>query len=170
MNSLFEFSEKKKKLLEMECEKSEYKMKDSFNHYGLCLVYYFIFSKNVKFVDLVEEKEISTSFIPIVRSDYSQIKEALVLMILNSENYSDFRFMKDYGIFCKYFIETFLLSNSCNEMNKIILEVLNLENYRDIFITLINKVDDKVLRYIYIRVHYYLKSSKIQRLKTLPIL
>ena len=105
MNNLFEFSEKKKKLLEMECEKSEYKMKDSFNHYGICLVFYFIFSDSVKFVDIVDEKRINTKFIPTIRTDYSQMKEAIVLMILNSENNSDFRFMKEYGAFSKYFID-----------------------------------------------------------------
>jgi hypothetical protein len=147
MNNLFEFSEKKKKLLEMECEKSEYRMKDSFNHYGLCLIYYLIFSNSVHMIDLNEEKRIESSFIPLVRSDYSQMKEAIVLMILNTDNHSDFRYMKDYPLFVKYFIEHFIITDSFKHANKILLEVLNLENPTETFIILFNKIHDKVIKY-----------------------
>lgn len=45
-NSFFEYSDKKRKTLEHECDKTEYKRTDTFNYFGICLAYLYLFDKN----------------------------------------------------------------------------------------------------------------------------
>jgi hypothetical protein len=97
---LFEYSEKKRKFLESECEKTEYSIKDCYNHYGLSLIFFlFLFGKYSP-VNILNERDpgMETSFLPLIidKYYYLELYESALFMILKSENISEIRFVKNY--------------------------------------------------------------------------
>ncbi len=107
ITNLFVFSEKKRKFLEIECEKTEYSNKESFNHYGLSLAFYLILNKDYTLYDFVEFKDTKRSLIPLVLSkEYLfSIYQSALLMIVRTENNHEFRFMKEYQKFSCDFLD-----------------------------------------------------------------
>jgi hypothetical protein len=95
VTSLFDLSDRKKKVLEIECEKSEYKMKDFPNHYGLCLLIYIYLKGENSIVNLTTEQSLNTKLLPLVKP-HKSIYESIIYMILKTENNSQIVFLKDF--------------------------------------------------------------------------
>jgi hypothetical protein len=83
---LFIFSDKKRRVFDVECEKTEYKIKDHFNHYGISLIFLEMFLRNEK------------NYLPKIISDssYSSLLLNIIHIILVTDNKSDHIFNKYY--------------------------------------------------------------------------
>jgi uncharacterized protein with GYD domain len=110
VNNLFEYSEKKRKFLESECEKTEYSIKDCFNHYGLSLIFFLFLVGRYDPVNILNEKDfvMEASFLPLIidKNYYLGLYESALLMILKSENLSEIRFLKNFQKISFDFLKT----------------------------------------------------------------
>jgi hypothetical protein len=111
--SHFELSDRKKKVLEIECEKSDYKMKDFPNHYGLCLLFYIYLKGENNIVNLNTEKVLTTQLLPLVRC-HNHIYESIIYMILKTENNSQIVLLKDFDRIVEDLTINYLIPNIDN--------------------------------------------------------
>jgi hypothetical protein len=111
-NNLFEISNRKRRFFQIECEKTEYTMKDFPNHYGVCLIFYLSFFGKLTPVNVLNEKDfvLQTSLLPLCLSKNYYLNNFLciIFMIVKSENYSEFRFFKNYQKFSFDILENIL--------------------------------------------------------------
>jgi hypothetical protein len=112
VNNLFIYSEKKRKFLETLCDKSEYEMKDTYNHYGLCFVFYLFLAGGYSPLNVLNEKDfaLDSSFLPLVinQAFYYEIYQSALYMILHTENSSDTKYYKNYQQFSICFLHKIL--------------------------------------------------------------
>lgn len=105
--AVFEFSDKRRRFLEVDCERTNYDLKDKFNHYGLALVNFFNLVDFHPVCDVLTGEELKTaSLIPLCVSP-SVIENIIlmsVFMILRSENTEKHNFIADYRTFGFYFL------------------------------------------------------------------
>ncbi len=98
----YKVSDLKKKIIEADCEKSEYNIKDTFNHYGVAIILYLIFKNELKLVDLKTKKEISAFPLPISINPnlILDIQESMLYIILKFENRAEVNLIKQYRLIC----------------------------------------------------------------------
>jgi hypothetical protein len=152
--NLFELSDKKKELLfETECEKTEYKMKDFPNHYGLCLLFYFFFNGKNHLVNLSTEGKVDVPLIPMVRFNHlKDIVESIAYMVVKTEHNSKIIYLKDYEKFIDVVISEYLypiIDNVSGDkvIPKILYEISRFKNNDlriKLFAKLLEKTKDKV--------------------------
>lgn len=150
------FQKKKRRFYEIECEKTEYTMKDFFNHYGLCFIFSILLTKTnnqnkISLLDVNTSEKLNSWFIPLVISKkyYSGIVESIIHMILKTENGSDLKFFKDFKMLSFDLVE-YLINNLNEPSQKLnlkadsIFEIIRKENNeRDlkIALNLIHKIN-----------------------------
>jgi len=98
----YKISDIKKKIIEANCEKTEYTIKDTFNHYGVSLILYLIFKGELKYVDLKTKRELSAFPLPLCINPNSliEIQESILFIMLKFENSAEINFFKDYKLIC----------------------------------------------------------------------
>ena len=85
-NSYFDFSDKKRKIIEHECDKTEYKITDSFNYYGVCLAYLILLNKR------------QNNVLPLVieKNYYFNVSLSIYNIILKTEIEAKIIILKDF--------------------------------------------------------------------------
>lgn len=88
---LFNYSNDKRRLLEMNCDKTEYELKDSFNHYGICFL--MLFSLNGEF-----KSKLFPSYLPLIVdvSNWSSAFEDILVYLLTTENEAENKYSSNY--------------------------------------------------------------------------
>jgi len=133
ITSLYEISKIKSRLQETECEKTEYLMKDSYNHYGISLIFYLLLNGGYSPVNLLNEKDFvfETSFLPLIlkKEFYLNLYLDAIYFILHTENNSEHVYMKDYKNFCFGFlidIKNILLDGEISYQDKSFIYIVKI--------------------------------------------
>ena len=132
--NMFDLSERKCRMLEIECEKTEYTMKDVFNHYGMCLIFFCFMNGHFHPIKMFDAKETPRGFLSYVlnRGHFSAVYQSCLYMIIKTENESGFNFMKDYIPFSVCFLQWMLRNRLFDreidlgvESNKVVGNILH---------------------------------------------
>lgn len=112
--NLFNFSYLKSRFLEVDCDRTNYMLKDKFNHYGLCLINYFYFIERIQLRNLVDfynnEKEIQNDDDIVLNSliPYTVDHLAIIKTIISSfTSICKFERLRDHNISSNY-VENYL--------------------------------------------------------------
>ena len=127
--NLFIVSDRKKKIQEIDCEKTEYEIKDAFNHYGICLIFYYILKGNYILKSVKNREKINSSPIPCVtnKESISTLIISMIYMFIFSENNSNFSsFEKMRPVFKELIL--MLLDNYITNSNDLVRESTIFEN------------------------------------------
>jgi len=134
--NLFLVSDRKKKIQEIDCEKTEYEIKDAFNHYGICLLFHYILKGNYTLKSLKTRDKINSSPLACVlnQESISNLISSMIYMIIYSENNSNFTSLRKFRVILKDLIMLLVDKYSTNTygqgntlIENIILEYLHLE-------------------------------------------
>ncbi len=138
--NLFLVSDRKKKVQEIDCEKTEYEIKDAFNHYGICLLFHYILKGNYTLKSLKTRDKINSSPLPCVlnQESISNLISSMIYMIIYTENNSNFTSLRKFRVISKDLIMLLVDKYGTNNLaqgntliENIILEYLQLECSED---------------------------------------
>jgi len=109
----YKVSDLKKKIIEVDCEKTEYKIKDTFNHYGVAILLYLVFKGDLKTVDLKTKKVLSSFPLPLCVNPkfLSEIQESILHIILKFENSAEINLFKEYKLICLDLLDMIIKNN-----------------------------------------------------------
>ena len=155
--NLFLVSDKKKKIQEGDCEKTEYELKDAYNHYGICMFFYLMLSGRFSYKSLKTNEILKSSPLPCVlnKETIASVIKSIIYMFLYSENNSNFSTLKNLRIVIHELITMLLDSYIGNDENLIknnslienilyeFLQVSNAENEMDYIVKIVNIFKDE---------------------------